>query len=150
MTAIPRADYSEPMPRSAAPPLAYLAIVGRALMSVIFLVSGFGKLSNLSGMAAAVHLSPGLLAVAGMVEVVGGGMILLGVFPRIGALGLFLFLIPTTLMFHNFWAAPAEHRMDQQVNFLKNLAIMGGLLMIVVYGSGPFSIWSGRRSRTVA
>lgn len=149
MTAIhPSADYSEPTPRAFAPSLAYVAIPGRVLMSIIFLLSGFGKLSNLSGMAAMVHMSPGLLGAAGVVELVGGLMILLGVWPRLAALGLFLFLIPTTVMFHHFWAAPPEHYVEQQINFLKNLAIMGGLLMVLAYGSGPLSVLPERRRRT--
>lgn len=151
MTAIHHpADYSAPTPRAAAPSLAYAAIPGRLLLSAIFLMSGIGKLTHLSGMAAMVHMNPALLAIAGVVEVAGGAMVLLGLWPRLGALALFLFLIPTTLMFHNFWAAPAEQFMNQQSHFLKNLAVMGGLLMVIAYGSGPLSILPERRVRTTA
>ncbi|HEY2588214.1 MAG TPA: DoxX family protein [Tepidisphaeraceae bacterium] len=149
MTAIHHsADYSEPAPRAFAPGLAYAALPGRLLMSAIFILSGITKLTHLSGMASMVHMNPGLLAVAGAVELVGGAMLLLGLWPRLGALALFLFLIPTTLMFHNFWAAPPEHYQEQQINFLKNLAIMGGLLMVLAYGSGPLSVLPERRTRT--
>ena len=149
MTAIHPGDYSAPSSRSAVTPsLAYAAIPGRLLMSVIFIMSGIGKLTHLSGMAGAVHMHPGLLALAGAVEFVGGVMVLLGLWPRLGALALILFLIPATLMFHNFWAAPPDHYMDQQMNFLKNLAIIGGLLMVIAYGSGPLSVLAERRTRT--
>jgi putative oxidoreductase len=48
-------------------------------------------------------------------------------------------------MFHNFWAAAPDHQQEQMAHFLKNLAIMGGLLMIVAHGPGPLSITQGRR-----
>ena len=50
------------------------------------------------------------------------------------------FIIPTTLVFHNFWAVPADQMQGQMNNFLKNLAIMGGMIYVVVFGSGPFSL----------
>jgi putative oxidoreductase len=147
MTTATPLNYDAPVSRIPVPAPAYAATAGRVLMSVIFLLSGFGKLMHLSGMAAAVHLPPAVLALAAAVELGGGLSLLLGLWPRIGALGLFLFLIPTTLMFHNFWAAAPDHQQDQMVHFLKNLAVMGGLLMIVAFGPGPLSITPVRRVR---
>jgi len=128
-----------------------LAVPGRVLMSIIFLLSGFGKIANFSYMAGYMESKGApapkvLLAIAAAAELVGGLSLLLGLWSRVGALGLFVFLIPTTLMFHNFWAAPAADQMNQQIHFLKNVAIMGGLLMIAAYGPGSFSIDSARRS----
>lgn len=129
-----------------APATAYAATVGRILMSVIFLLSGIMKATHLSGMAGALHMSPAMLGLAGAAELVGGLSLLLGLWSRIGALGLFIFLIPTTLMFHNFWAAAPQMQQDQMAHFLKNIAIMGGLLMIVAFGPGPLSITPLRRT----
>jgi putative oxidoreductase len=146
MTTANPLDYSASASRDAAPGAAYAATLGRILMSVIFLLSGFMKVTHLSGMAAQVHLSPAMLGLAGAAELVGGLSLLLGLWSRVGALGLVIFLIPTTLMFHNFWAAPPELQQAQMANFLKNVAIMGGLLMVIAFGSGPLSITPVRRA----
>jgi len=140
---------SAPHAGSFAPGL--LAVPGRFLISVIFLLSGFGKIANFSNMAGymASKGAPApkvLLAIAAAAELAGGLSLLLGLWTRVGALGLFVFLIPTTLMFHNFWAVAAGmEQMNQQAHFLKNLAIMGGLLMVAAYGPGPLSLDSTRR-----
>ena len=70
----------------------------------------------------------------------GGLALLLGFHTRAAALLLFLYLIPTTLVFHNFWAYPPEQQQLQMIMFLKNLAIMGGLGMLVSFGPGPLSL----------
>jgi putative oxidoreductase len=59
---------------------------------------------------------------------------------------LFLYLIPVTLTFHNFWTYPPEQQRDQMFFFLHNWALMGGLLYVMVCGPGPFSIdrWKRR------
>lgn len=131
----------------------YVPTAGRVLMSVIFLLSGVMKFANwqqyLGTMESKGMPMPAvLLAAAAAVEIAGGLSLLLGCFSRIGALMLFLFLIPTTLVFHNFWAYSGEAQMQQMVNFLKNLTIMGGLLLIVGYGAGPLSIDRQTRSTT--
>ena len=59
---------------------------------------------------------------------------------RWGALALLIFLVPVTLVFHNFWAVPPDQQQIQTVNFLKNLSIGGGLLIILGRGAGAFSI----------
>ncbi|HSU67211.1 MAG TPA: DoxX family protein [Tepidisphaeraceae bacterium] len=146
MSAIHPAEYSPASPdRRLAASATWLAVPGRVLMSIIFLLSGFMKFSHLNAMASAVHMPPALLGLAATVEVVGGLSLLLGVWSRWGAILLFLFLIPTTFMFHNFWAAPAAQQQDQMAHFLKNLAIMGGLLAIAAYGAGPLSVDAATR-----
>jgi putative oxidoreductase len=114
------------------------------------LLSGFGKVANFSYMAGVMESKGApapkvLLAIAACAELIGGLSLLLGLWSRVGALGLFVFLIPTTLMFHNFWAVAGMEHMNQQAHFLKNLAIMGGLLMVGAYGPGPLSIDHARR-----
>src|SRR5262245_59319341 len=90
------------------------AIVGRFALGVIFLLSGFNKLTNWS--ATAEHMThegmvavPLLLAGAIAFEILGGLSLLLGFYGRLGSIALIVFLIPTTLIFHDFWAAdPAQ------------------------------------------
>jgi putative oxidoreductase len=122
----------------------YVPLAGRILLSAIFISSGISKIFNWEGTAGYMQaqgmpLSPLFLLGAIGVEIVGGLSVLVGFFARLGALALFLFLIPTTLIFHAFWAVPEAHQQIQMIMFMKNLAIMGGLLMVVAFGAGPVS-----------
>jgi putative oxidoreductase len=113
----------------------YLLVVsGRVLLSVIFLLSGLTKITDWDGttqyMASKeLPLIPLLLVAAIITELAGGLSVLLGWKTRWGALLLFLYLIPTTLVFHNFWALSGTEMQMQLMHFLKNLSIMGGLLL---------------------
>ena len=123
----------------------YLPPVARLLMSAIFLLSAFGKLSDWSGTAGYMaaygfFAVPFFLAAAIVLELGGGLSLLLGWKARWGALALIVFLIPATLIFHGFWAAPAAEAKMQMINFLKNVSILGGLLMVVANGAGAFSV----------
>jgi len=131
------------------------ALVGRILLAAIFLVSGFAKLTDTAGTAA--HMAgvgipaPEILAlVAGTAEIVGALAILIGFLTRPAAIGLILFMIPTTLLFHNFWAFEGEEVKLQMINFLKNLTIIGGLSLLVAHGPGPFSVDQKLRKRIEA
>lgn len=123
-------------------------VVGRILIALIFLLSGFGKLTGFAGtagyMASKMPMSGTLidllLVITIIVELGGGIALVLGWKARLAALVFFLWLIPVTLLFHNFWAAPADQAMIQQIMFLKNLAIMGGMLLIMANGPGPYSV----------
>ena len=121
------------------------ALVARILLSVMFIYSGFGKITGFEGTAGYIASKglpvPQLMAIAAIVVELGAGLLLLvGYKARWAALAIFLFLIPTTLVFHNFWVAPqAEHQM-QLINFLKNLTIMGGMLMVWAFGPGRFAL----------
>jgi len=123
-------------------------LVGRILIALIFLLSGFGKLTGFAGtagyMASKMPVSGTLidllLVITIIVELGGSLALVLGFKARIAALVLFLWMIPVTLIFHNFWAAPADQAMIQQIMFLKNLAIMGGMLLIMANGPGPLSV----------
>ena len=121
------------------------ALAGRILLSAIFVLSGVMKLIDTSGtvqhMEAQGIPSANVLAIlAGLVEIAGGLMILTGFATRLGGLMLFLFLIPTTFIFHAFWNLTGPERLGQMVHFMKNLAIMGGLLLVVAFGPGRYSI----------
>jgi len=130
-------------------------MTGRILLSQIFLISGVMKFMNWAmfvGMmnAKGMPAPEFLLALAALTEIGGGLGVLLGCQARLSALALALFLVPATLVFHNFWAYEGEMMQNQMQHFLKNLAIMGGLYTIVAVGSGPFSIdnlWSRTSSR---
>ena len=79
--------------------------------------------------------TPFLLIGATLLELVGGLLLLLGVREKLGASLLILFLVPTTVLIHQFWFAEGGLREVQQIMFLKNLAILGGLLMVLLYGA---------------
>lgn len=118
----------------------YGTLIGRIFLAVIFLKSGTGKIFNFSGTeqfmaAAGMPMTAFFLAAAIILELVGGLSLVLGYRARIGAWALIVFLIPATLIFHTNFADPM-----QQGQFLKNLAMLGGLLYVAAYGSGPLSL----------
>jgi putative oxidoreductase len=127
------------VPRSGA------ALVGRILISAIFIVSAIGKLSDPAttiGYMQSAHVPyTGILVyVASLAELLGGLAILFGFLSRLGAIGLFIYLIPTTYFFHGFWRLAGAEQQMQLTQFLKNLAIMGGLLLLFARGPGRYSI----------
>ena len=85
---------------------------------------------------------PGLLVpLAGLIALAGGLSIALGFHAKAGAWLLVLFLVPVTLTMHRFWAEKDPMLIQmQQVNFLKNLALLGGVLLIGQFGAGPMSV----------
>ena len=123
----------------------YGMFVARILMSQIFLISGVMKIVDWSGTEAqmaerGMFWIPFFHVAAMLVELGAGLALLLGYKARLGALILFLFLIPVTLTFHNWWtyAAPKEQYVNM-LFFLHNLALMGGLLLVMTCGPGPLS-----------
>ena len=120
-------------------------LLGRMLIAVIYLVSGIGKITsfeNTVGYIASKGLPlPQLAAIGAIIVELGGGMMLvLGWKARRAATALFVFTALAGLLFHNFWAVPAAEALNQMTHFLKNVCILGGLLYVVVHGSGPLSI----------
>ena len=117
-----------------------ISLIARILLSALFIWSGVNKILDPAGtqqymMSKGIPLV-GLLYLATVVVEVGGGLsVLLGYKARIGAIALALFLIPATLIFHTNFADQM-----QQIAFMKNLAIFGGLLTIVQYGAGRISL----------
>ncbi len=137
-------------PSSTSPP-AIVPLVGRVLLALLFVVSGFGKVSHYDATAgymasAGMPLIPLLLPATILVELGGGLLLIIGLFTRPVAVLLALFTIPVTLTFHHFWDLPAAQAAMQQIHFLKNLSIIGGLLMLYSYGAGSISV-DGRRRR---
>lgn len=108
--------------------------LARPLLASIFISSAVPMLkdqSYLHGMIRDAGLAePELLAKAHVYGNLAGGLALAtGRFPRLAALGLALNLIPTTLVGHAFWSAPEDQKVVQQINFMKNLSMLGGLLL---------------------
>lgn len=81
--------------------------------------------------------APLLLILATLFEMVGGLLVLLGIHERWGATLLLLFLLPVTIIMHPFWFIEGPTRELQTIMFLKNLAIMGGLLLVILNGTQP-------------
>jgi putative oxidoreductase len=78
---------------------------------------------------------------SGILAIAGGLMIAVGWWTRIGALLLVIFLVPVTLTMHAFWAAQDPMmRQDQIAHFMKNLSMLGGALLLLSFGAGPFSL----------
>jgi putative oxidoreductase len=120
-------------------------LIARVFIGSIFMMSGIAKLVDPGGaigyMTAQGVPSPGVLVyVAGLAEIAGGASIILGFLSRIGALGLIAFLAITTWYFHDFWNLADPERKTQMVQFMKNLAITGGLLLLVAEGAGRYSL----------
>ena len=120
------------------------ALIGRILLAVIFIVSGIGKIMDpapASGMMASVGLPANMALGVGIFELVAGVLLAIGLMTRLVSIVLFVYVALTILFFHNALADPA-----QQVNALKNLAIMGGMLMVFAYGQMRWSYdhWRAR------
>jgi putative oxidoreductase len=118
---------------------------GRILLSIIFINGGYGKIGGWGQTAAmmqAKHVPAVPLSLAGTIAIeLGGGLLLaVGLGTTWVATLLAVFLIPVTLLFHNYWAFSGMERMMQRVMFLKNVAIIGALLMISGMGGGRFVI----------
>ena len=123
----------------------FAPLVGRILLALIFIISGFGKIMGFDATLGYIR-SAGLpfaqlSAMAAIVVELGGGILLvLGWKARWAAAALFVFVLVAALYFHAFWASPPDQAMMQQIQFMKNLAIMGGMLYVMAYGSGPYSV----------
>ena len=122
-----------------------LSLIGRVFLAVIFVVSGYGKISGFQGLVGLIA-SKGfpaaqVFAAATIVIEVGVALMLVaGWKARWAAFVLALFTAIVTFFFHNFWAAPEAQKMMEQINFMKNLALIGGLLMVMAFGPGRLSV----------
>ena len=128
-------------------------LFGRIFMSLVFLFSGLTKIAAfqmMTGLAQAKGLPLPAISIAGAaaIEIFGGLAVLTGFQTKLAGWLLFLYLIPTTMLFHNFWALEGAERIDAQVHFFKNLAIMGGLLTLASFGAGAYSIDNRAARRT--
>ena len=125
----------------------YGPLTGRILLSLIFILSGFAKVTNFAGSVGYATVGVGeslatlAIIVAIIVELGGGLMLLFGYKIKWAALAVAGYTLLAALLFHFDFTDQA-----QMTNFMKNLAIAGGLLFVVVYGAGPFSMDKRRKS----
>ena len=125
--------------------ITYAPLVGRILMGLLFLIAGIGKFMDITGtsgyIASAGLPYPLILAIiAASIEVGAGSLLILGFKTRYAAGILALFALVVNLIFHSLVG-------PQQVVFLKDLAIMGGLLGLYLNGAGPVSMDFRREKR---
>lgn len=129
-----------------------LLLVARVALAAIFVQSGLSKLTDLDGFVAGMDAqgvpAAALLAPLGaVVEFFGGVALVVGAYARPAALAVAGFTVVATLIAHRFWAYPAEQQAMQSTQFMKNLAITGGLLALAVAGAGRFSVDAAVRRR---
>lgn len=123
----------------------WASLLGRIGLATVFLWSGYGKLVHMDGnigymKAYGMPGSEFMIWLALIVEIVGGMMLLLGWKARWAAVALALFTIPATFIFHAYWGVPADQALNQQIHFMKNLAIVGGLLALIAHGAGRYTL----------
>jgi putative oxidoreductase len=127
------------------------ALIGRALIALLFIPAGYAKIGGFAGVVGyiasqGVPLPQVAAAIAIVVELGLGLALLFGWKARWAALGMAIFTLVITPIFHNYWDAPAAQQMAQQLNFYKNLAIVGGLLVLFAFGPGGWSVDGQRRA----
>ena len=122
-----------------------ILLLARILIGYIFLLSGWGKLASLTAFAASlerrgVPASYAFAVLGAAVEFLGGLALIFGIATRYAALAIIAFTLVATGIAHRFWEFEEAARPAQAINFNKNMAILGGLLAIVVAGSGGVSL----------
>jgi putative oxidoreductase len=122
------------------------ALIGRVLLAFLFVYSGFGKIGGFEGTAASIaskHVPMPEIAttIAIVIEFIGGLMVAVGWKARWAALAVAAFTLVASLLYHNFWAmADAATAGTNKIMFLKNIAVIGGLLLVYAFGPGRLSV----------
>ena len=124
------------------------ALLGRILLALIFITSGFGKITGFEGTVGYIASKglplPQLGAIIAITVEVGGSILLvIGYKARWAALALAIFTLAAAIFFHNYWAVEAAEKMAQQINFWKNISMAGGMLMVFAHGPGRYSVDKG-------
>lgn len=127
----------------------YGSLTGRILIALIFILSGFSKIAGFDGTVGYIASQglplPQLLAIGAILVELGGGlMLVLGWKARWAAAAMLIFTALAALIFHNFWAVPPDQMQNQMIHFMKNISMMGGLLFVVIHGSGSLSLEKDR------
>ena len=122
-----------------------LVVVGRVLLALMFILAGYGKLTGIEGTAGYIAsgglpFATALAVIVGLLELFGGLAIAVGFQARWAALALGLFTLAASVLFHKFWAVPADQAFVQQLMFMKNLSVAGGLFIVAALGAGPVSV----------
>ncbi len=122
------------------------AVVGRVLLCAIFLLSAAGnKIPNFSAvagvMAGAGIPAPQFMLVGAIVFLIAGSLsIIVGYKARAGAALLLIFLVLATYYFHHFWTLTGHEQQEQMIQFLKNVSMMGAMVLVIANGTGPMSL----------
>ena len=127
-----------------------LSLIGRVLLALLFVPAGFSKIGGFTGTVGYIASKgvplPELAAAAAIgIELGLGLLLLIGWQTRWAALGIALFTVVISFIFHNFWAVPAEQVMQQQQAFFKNIGVIGGLLTVAAWGAGVWSVDGNKR-----
>jgi putative oxidoreductase len=122
-------------------------LVGRLLMAALFLPSGIGKALGFSAFAASLAsrglpYPDALAAAAVLIEVLAPIAMIAGVLPRTSALSLFAFTVAATAIAHRYWEFAQPARRAQEINFFKNIGLLGGMLFYYVSGPGAWRLHS--------
>ena len=120
-------------------------LIGRILMGQMFLLAGITKIgafAGTSGYIASKGLpTPDIVATLTIIVEVGAGLaLILGWCTKWAALALAIFTLFASFIFHNYWTLPAAEQMMQKLMFMKNIAIVGGLLTVAAWGAGSWSL----------
>ena len=121
------------------------ALLGRVLIAAIFIMSGWNKVIGFAGTAGYIASKglpvPQVLAAATIaLEVIGGLLLIIGWKARWVALAFAAFTLVASFVFHNYWTLAPAQQMAQQLFFMKNMSIVGGMLMVVAFGPGAWSV----------
>jgi putative oxidoreductase len=121
------------------------ALIGRIALALIFIASGFDKLTGFADTVGyikgqGVPLPEVAAAIAVLIELGGALAIFAGWMTRWAALTFIVFLIVISPIFHNFWSMVGDERMINQIMFMKNLSILGGFLVLFAFGPGRYSV----------
>jgi len=130
----------------------YVSLAGRILLALMFIPAGFGKLTNIGGTAGYIASGglpfPSLLAVlAGALELFGGLALVIGFKVRWVGLAMALFTLVASMVFHPFWSVPEAQQMVTKLLFMKNISVVGGMLLISALGAGALSLDERNRQR---
>ena len=122
-----------------------LSLVGRLLIAVMFLLAGISKIGAFAGTSGYIASKglpmPDVVAALTIAVEIGGSLLLiLGFCTRWAALALAGFTLLAAVIFHNYWTMPAAQQTMQQIMFMKNIAIVGGLLTVAAWGAGALSM----------
>ena len=122
-----------------------LALIGRLLLALMFVLAGFSKIGGFAGTVSymqskGIPMASVLAVLTSVLELGGGLLLILGWQTRWVALAIGLFTLLVSVIFHNFWAMTGPAQMTNQLMFMKNLAVAGGMFMLTAFGPGAISL----------
>ena len=123
----------------------WIALVGRIALALIFITSGWSKITHFDGAAAymanaGMTMIKPLLVLTIIIELGGGLLLALGWKARWAALAFAIWIVPVSFVFHAFWSVAPDQAQLQYIQFMKNVSIFGGMLMVIAFGPGAFAL----------